>query len=88
VGIFQNFVVPKSQNNKSLMSQPRVTLSIISHLLGMLSSIHFNDHSFFQADEVHNITSQWLLPPKFVATQLPQPQLTPQESLSIRGVIA
>ena len=88
---WQFFKTSSFQNLKTTnpsCQQPRIALSIMSRLLNMLSSVHFDDDSFFQTDEIHNVTAQWLLPPKFVATKLPQTQLTPQQSLSIRGVIA
>jgi len=59
------------------MPQPCVTLPIVGRVLRMLSSVELDDHSFFQADEVNDVTAQRLLPPKFVAADLPQAQMSP-----------
>ncbi len=54
----------------------------------MLSSIHLNYHPLFQTNKVNDISSQRLLPAKFVALELPEAKLSPKQTFGVRRVIS
>jgi hypothetical protein len=76
--VFQHVVIPKSQDNKSLVTQPIITLRIIIRVFRMLSAINFNHQPFFQAHIIDNILPHWLLPAKFKTVNLPETKLLPE----------
>jgi hypothetical protein len=54
----------------------------------MLSSVHLDNHAFFQTNKIHDVTAQRLLPPEFVAVKLPQAELAPKHTLAVGRVIS
>jgi hypothetical protein len=63
--IRQHIVVPKTQDNKILTSQPSITHRIMLLLARcMLSTINFDDQSRVEANEVSNIRTYWHLSTK------------------------
>jgi hypothetical protein len=88
IDVLKYIVIPKSQDSKTLISQPSVTLCIKTSLLSVLSSIHLNHDSLFQTDKVYDITPQRLLSPEFVAVNPPQAELAPKHTLGIGRVVS
>ena len=53
--IGKDIVVPKSQNDKSLITQPAVTFKVAFHLGSMLSAIQLHNQPRIKANIVHNV---------------------------------
>jgi hypothetical protein len=70
-------VVPKSENDESLLSQPFVTFSITRLNVAVLPTVDFYRDSLLQADEIHDVWAYWSLPTKSVAVDLPQSEMLP-----------
>ena len=49
------------------------TLNIILIVTSMLTTIKLNDNVLFQAHEVHNKWTNWVLPSEFATTELSPP---------------
>jgi hypothetical protein len=86
IDVLKYIVMPKSQDIKTLIPQPSISLNIVSNLLAMLSAVDLNDQSFFQTNEVNDVASQRLLPAKLKTVYLPESEFLPKQPLSIRGV--
>jgi hypothetical protein len=54
----------------------------------MLTSIYLYHDSFFQAEKVYNIASQWLLPSEFVTVKLPEAQVAPKNTFGVGCVVS
>ena len=79
----QHFMIPKAENQKSLLAQPVIALSVTVCCFAMLAAIDFNDYPLLQADEIENVWAHRSLPAKSDAANLSQSQMLPQQSLGI-----
>jgi hypothetical protein len=85
--IAQNLVVPKPQNRKSLSAQPAVAPGVIIQRIGMLTTVRLNDAAGFKTNKIDDIWPQWLLTAELVALKSVRPQMAPQESLVLGGIL-
>ena len=88
VSVLHHIVIPKPQNNETLIAEPNITLSIIFCVLRVLSAVELNDHSFPQTRKIDNVASQWLLPTEFATVNLPVAKFLPQQLLGIGRVFS
>ena len=54
----------------------------------MLSPIKLDHQARFDADEIHDVAFQWILPAEFPAPHLAHAQVTPRMTLGVGGAIA
>ncbi len=83
IQIFQNIIVPESQNAKSFFSQPAITVCVVRKLIAMLPTIDFDDQTFLEANEIHDEGTEWRLPPETRPIELAAAQRPPQFSFGI-----
>jgi hypothetical protein len=83
----QHFVVPKAENDESLLFQPSVASTVACFSVVVLSAVDFYGDSLFHANEIHNVWANRSLSAKSVAAELLQPKMLPKKFLSIRGVL-
>lgn len=84
----QHLVVPEAKHLKALLTEPLATLGILLSLSGMLSAVHLDHKSGFEADEVDDVGPDMTLPPKLETGHLPSPQISPQPLLCIGHVVS
>lgn len=77
----QYVVIPKAQHGQTLRCQPLVTPVIISNMIAVLSTIHFDDHSTFKADKVDDIWPHGLLPLELQSHEAMGAQVVPEVQL-------
>jgi hypothetical protein len=53
----------------------------------VLPAIQLDHQPRRHADEIHDVTGQWILAPEFMASQLPPSQEGPQATLSVGALI-
>lgn len=82
-----NRVVPKPQNRKSLSAQPAVAPGVIIQRIGMLTTVRLDNAAGFKTNKIDDIWPQWLLTPELVALKPVRPQMTPQESFVLGGIL-
>jgi len=76
--ILQHFIVPKAQHSKA------TSFKISCVLISMLSAIHLNDQSCFNAREIGNIAIDRMLTAEAMPIFLLLAQMLPQKFLSVR----
>ena len=83
--ISQHLVVPEPQHPVSVALEPQCSLRIrdTNVRLIVLPAIHLDNQPPFEADEVHDVGSNRLLPPEFQPVHPFAPQMGPQDSLCI-----
>jgi hypothetical protein len=78
----QNFVVPKAKHSKFVYGKPPIA-NLIPWRFGVLSAIHFNDKSRFEANEVRNERPNRNLASKLEIREPPIAQRIPQFPLRV-----
>ena len=82
----QHLVVPEPENPITgfiqKLSPPLISLNLIS----MMCAIEFDYQSVLRAEEVHDVTPDWLLATELKAIHLPVAQAHPQFALGV-GVV-
>jgi hypothetical protein len=53
--ILHDIAIPKSQNNEALLTQPRVTFSIVLPFIRMLTAVNLDNQSFFETNKIYNV---------------------------------
>src|SRR5512137_1332481 len=86
--LVKNLIVPQPENTKTSSLQFLCAFLVILCLLSMLSPIYFNDQFVFQADEIEDVVSKWMLTAKLKTTNLTTTQKMPQSLFRIRHVVA
>ncbi len=81
-------IVPESHNAISLDIDARIAAGIARGLLLMLTTIKLNHQLCVQACEIRHISTDWNLAAKAESAQLSAPQMSPQQPLSVSGLIA
>src|SRR5882762_4808613 len=71
--IGQQLGIPEAQHVKPSCSQPSVAAAIIA-ALGMLATVELDDQLALEADEVDDVMTELLLPPKLEGGQLSMAQ--------------
>jgi hypothetical protein len=61
---------------------------VLCQRIEMLPAIQLDYQPRRHAYEVHDVTGQRIMPPEFIASQLPPPQEVPQATLGIGAVVA
>lgn len=84
----QHIVVPETQDSEFLTFQPVRTQSIRKLSVKMLPAIHLDDKPFLEANKIHDIAANGLLPPELVAGQASSSQISPQPHFGIRRHMA
>jgi hypothetical protein len=79
----QHFVVPESQDAKSLCFEPRGTNLIIALRFGMRGPIELDDEPFSEANEIGDVTVDRLLAAETESLELPAPQEAPESPFCI-----
>jgi hypothetical protein len=87
-GAKQNVVVPKAQYTVTLSLQNMGANLVVYQRIQMLASIKFNHQMCRQAHEIHDVTGQWMLSAKFMASQLLMAQEMPQAPFCIGTFVA
>ena len=85
--IGQHIVVPKPQHSIARFGQEIRPPLISLYLIGMVSTIEFKDQFRFRAKEVHDVTSDGLLPAELAAVHLSAAKKHPQLALGV-GLVA
>jgi hypothetical protein len=88
VGLFQNLVVPETDNPESTSIQKSRARFIAFTLFGMLAAVDFNDQSGVDACEVDNEPANRVLPSKLEAVKRPPAQPVPKPLLGIGHLLA
>ena len=78
IRVFQNIVVPESQDAIAALIQPVRSHGIFCGLFAVLSAVHFDNEPCIKANEVDDIGTDWCLAAEAMAVNLPAPQLRPQ----------
>jgi hypothetical protein len=86
INVFQDFVVPGSQDAKSFGLEVPGTLGVEGLPFGMLASVNLNRKPRLHADKVHNVGSEGMLSAKPVALKLTHAEMTPQMLLCVGEV--
>jgi hypothetical protein len=76
-------VIPKSQDNKTLVAQPSVSLIVIIPLSSVLTSVYFDNQSPLETYKINNERAQRLLSAKFKTINLPKTQLSPKQTFGL-----
>jgi hypothetical protein len=87
VYVSEHIVVPKPQNNETLIAKPNITLFIVIFLLHVLSAVEFDNQSLLQAYEIDDVAPQRLLAAKLATVKLPITKLLPEQSLGIGWIL-
>ena len=74
--VHQHFIIPKPQDAIPPILQPLVTNSV-SSTFGVLAAIHFYNQLRLQTHKIHDVSTQWMLPPEFGSAELIRAQLPP-----------
>jgi hypothetical protein len=79
----KDFVVPIPQDAEALRLQPLIAHSVVLAIpfCVMLATIQFDDHPFFEADEVDNVLSQRKLTAEFHPLESAAAKLAPETCL-------
>ena len=72
------FVVPKPQYRIALATQPRISILIVLHLFGMLSTIDFYNQQLLDTYKIHDIATYGFLPLELQTHETMCTQLIPQ----------
>jgi hypothetical protein len=70
-------MVPKPEPQISLLLQPFIAFSVTMVFVAMLTAIHFDHYTLFQAHEIDDVRSYRSLPAKPVPVDLTQSQMLP-----------
>ncbi len=70
-----------------MRNEPLIALPISSGIR-MLAAVHLDDQPLFATDKIANVRSDWLLPHKLGASDLPIAQSPPKLFLGIRLIDA
>ena len=76
--ILHHIIVPETQHQITLATQPCIPLFIICRLFGMLPAVQFDNEISFHADKIHNVTTYGFLPLEFQAHEAVRAQVIPQ----------
>jgi hypothetical protein len=87
IGTCENVSVPETQYSKTLRLQVGIAL-LVSLRLKMLPAIYFDDQSRLEADEVHYVSIDWLLPAETPPFHPSVAQQSPHGAFGIRHFLA
>ncbi len=79
----QHVVVPEPQNPVVVVGKPFVT-NYVPQVIGMLSSIDFNDEAVFATNQVDRVETNRLLSNELKSIQPTRSELIPERSFSLR----
>jgi hypothetical protein len=82
--IFQHFVIPESQDSKSILFEDCGSMVVLRHAIGVLAAIELNDQSCFDTCEVNDVSGNRQLSPEFEFAQAPSAQMCPEHPFDIR----
>ncbi len=88
IDVFQNLVVPETQNPMSLLLQPAGADRVILDLESVLPAVDLNNEFLFRAKEIDHVWSNGLLPPEPSVIDLAQAYAAPQCHFGIGRVAA
>ena len=86
--IFEDFVIPETQNRVAQGAQIGVARLITFEGASVLAAVEFDDEPEFGADEVHDVGADGLLTAELVAIHLAVAQLAPEQGFGIGGLAA
>lgn len=86
VDIAQHLIVPKPQDKESRLLQALVT-PLVSLIVQMLPTIHFDNQALFQAGEIQYVVQERMLATEFAARHLATSQTLPQMDFGIGHVV-
>lgn len=81
-------MIPESQCNKTLVTQPSVSLFIMKRLFSVLTAIEFDNQPFLQTYEINNVITQRLLSSKFKPIDLRQTQFSPKQAFAVCRILS
>jgi hypothetical protein len=76
IHIAHDFVIPEPQKPIVVVEQPSVA-RLISRTFSVLTTVDFEDQSFFTTDKIHYEIAYWLLPVELMAVDRPRAQSIP-----------
>ena len=76
--ILKHFVVPEAQHSKPLCLEPFRMFSIRLHLMGILTTVYFNDQLLRQTPKIDDVVTERYLSTKSEAIQLILAQTRPE----------
>jgi hypothetical protein len=82
IHIFQNVMIPESQDTVVVLRQPSVT-DAIRFAVSMLSAIDLNNHPRFPTDEIDDIGTNRLLANKLTVFKRSRAQPIPQAQFGV-----
>ena len=87
VAVFEDFVVPETQNPKSLPFHPRRP-GDIGRVFGVLTTVHFDDETRVQTKEVDDVGPKRHLSPETATINLFSAQTRPQPGFGLGHIFA
>jgi len=66
VHVAHDVIVPEPQNSIVMVVEP-LSARLITDVFRMLSAIHFDDQTLLAANEINNVSADWLLSDEFGA---------------------
>src|SRR3954470_15388654 len=81
--MIEHLVIPEAQDDKVARAQPGIALGIVG-ALGMLAAVELDDELPLEADEVHDVASELLLPAELEAAEAAVAQQAPHPPLGFR----
>jgi hypothetical protein len=78
IDVTEHVIIPKPQHNESLITQPPITISVVTPLSCVLPAVKFDNQSSFQTNKIDDVIAQWLLAAKLVSIDLPKAKLSPE----------
>ena len=86
LSLFQYLVVPEPQNAIAPRLQPSRTILVLGKTLGVLTSVHLNDQSLLEAEEIDDEGAYRMLPSKPMAGKLSPTKFLPEDPLGVSRV--
>ena len=86
--VIQYLVIPESHHSKPTCHKPFCPQPIILDPLAMLSSIHLDDQSGLEANEIEYVAPEWMLTMKLVASLLALTEMLPKAFFRIGHLMA
>lgn len=84
IPISENFVIPETQNPKSLRLEPLGPSVIVFLVLGMLPAVDFNYQTALETHEVHDVETDRDLPVELKVGKTPIPEPFPNDVFGLR----
>ena len=84
-GTVQDLVVPEPQDTIPAGRKNGTASLIADQLISMLTAIDLDDQSGIETDEIDDMRTDHLLPPKLESVQLTGSQVPPQQAFCVGG---